>query len=627
MKRNLFYQATLLCAALAFSATFVHAQVPGSNVESESGVDVMDTYVVTPSKFPQISGEVGSSISLITGEEIDTRQIYSFEDAIKFSPGVIVASTGQKGSVSSVFLRGVNSNQTQFVIDGVRINDSNIPAFLFVGSGVTHNLSRIEVLRGPQSALYGGEAIGGVISLWSPKGHGDPTAEWEFYAGSFSSFGTQFSTQGAEGPLAYSVSVGWENTENDRINNNFENLYYAARFDYAMNEATSVGMTIRGADREFGVPGDIFTNDPDNLNLETYNLLTGYIDHQVNDVWNTHLLAGWFNQNFEDIQPFGPFLPPAVSEIDNDKVVLDWRNTFQLPGGHTTLLGVGYEHTGVVNTGFANVDETDTLISLYLEQLVQVTDAFSLTGGVRWEDYASFGDVTTWRGTGRYRFDKLGTTLRASAGSGFRTPSFFELFAQNAFFQGNPDLEPEESVGYDVGIEQEVGELGIFGVTWFHNDLDQLITSDFTVFPSTVVNIDEASTQGIEVDWRSYLTKSLSYRVAYTYLEAENDVTGARLLRRPEHTLSFDINNTFADRFTLGFGGYWIQNRHDIDPVTYATITGDDYLKARIYGDLDVTDNIEVNLRIENAFDEEYMEVEGFPGRGLGVFGGVKLRF
>lgn len=629
LKPNFVQKTHLLGAALTVMVTLLQAQEPEiTETETPENIPILEGYVVTPAKFPQISSEVGSTISLITGQTIETSQIYSFEDAIKLSPGVIVASTGQKGSVSSVFMRGVNSNQVQLVIDGVRINDSNIDSNLFLGSGVSHNMSRIEVLRGPQSALYGGEAVGGVISLWSPKGYGDPGSEIEFYGGSFGTFGTQFSSLGAEGPSSYSVSVGWESTENDRlVNNDFEDLYYAARLDHAMSDVTTVGVTIRGANREYGAPGDIFTNDPDDSNRETFNLLTGYLDHQVNDLWNTHLLAGWLYQNYEDIQRFGGLAPDMITEINNDKAVLDWRNTFTLPAGHTSLFGIGYEHTNVTNNGFSDIDEADSLISLYFEQLLQVTDDLALTGGVRWEDYSSFGEALTWRGTGSYHLDETATTFRASVGSGFRAPSFFELYGQNFFYTGNPELEAEGSVGWDVGVDQEVGDLGIFGVTWFHNDLDQLITGDFAVFPSTVVNLDEAFTQGLEVDWRGTINNTLNYRLAYTYLEAENAVTGARLLRRPEHTLSFDVNTLLADRLRLGMGGYWIQNRLDVDPLTFATIDGDDYFLARFYGSLEVTKNVELNLRVENAFDEDYVEVEGFPGRGLGVFGGAKIRF
>ncbi|MEO0448280.1 MAG: TonB-dependent receptor, partial [Verrucomicrobiota bacterium] len=156
---------------------------------------------------------------------------------------------------------------------------------------------------------------------------------------------------------------------------------------------------------------------------------------------------------------------------------------------------------------------------------------------------------------------------------------------------------------------------------------DGLITSDFSVFPSTVINEDEASTSGVEVEWQgSLLDDSLSYLIAYTYLDTEGD-NGARLLRRPRHTLGFDLQTRPTDRLQLGMGGYWVEDRVDIDPVTFGRIPGDDYFLARFYGSYDLIEAVQLKLSIENAFDEEYEEIAGFPGRGLGIFGGLTARF
>ena len=155
-----------------------------------------ETLVVTPTKFAASPEDVGSAVTLLPAKELKARQIRTFREALQIVPGVTLASSGQPGSVSSVFLRGVNSNQTQFLVDGIRISDSNVFSNNFIGGAVTHNLQAIEILRGPQSALYGGEAIGGVISLWSPRGEGDPSGELQLGGGSFGTFHTQLSSMG-----------------------------------------------------------------------------------------------------------------------------------------------------------------------------------------------------------------------------------------------------------------------------------------------------------------------------------------------------------------------------------------------------------------------------------------------
>ncbi len=615
-------------ALLVAFAVNAHAQSP--EAESESAADQaiesteieLETFVVTPTKFPLPQREVGNAITIIPGSDLEARQIRSFEDALRFAPGVTFASSGQTGSNTSLFVRGVSSNQTQLMVDGVRINDSNILAQPFTGAGMAHHLDSIEVLRGPQSALYGGEAIGGVINLTTPRGSGTPSSEIEAMTGSFGTFGSRFSSSGELGTTAYSLSVGYDETQNDRPNNDFENLYFAGRIDQALSEQTTLGFTFRGAERQFGSPGSVVDQDPDNLDQDSFLLLTTYLDHNFNDQLNTRLIAGYLNQDLDF-----EFPPVGSSTIASEKVVLDWRNTLEWGGGHVSLLGVGFENTSVSNNGFGGVDDTEQLFSLYLQQLLQVTQALSLTGGLRWEDYESFGDTVNYRGAGAYHLEETGTTFRASVGTGFRAPSFFELFARSPFFVGNPNLSPEESLGWDVGVEQEINGLGTLAVTWFDNQLDDLIATSFVGPVSSVANLESASTSGLEVAWAGSLMDRLNYQLAYTYLEATNDATGDRLVRRPTHTLGFDVHTLVFDRLTLGAGGYWLDDRLDIDAATFETISGDDYFIARFYTNYAVHQNFDLFFRVENAFDMEYEEIAGFPGRSLGVFGGAKLRF
>jgi vitamin B12 transporter len=612
--------AAIVLSTTALAQNVADTQVP-TDTQSPARSWSEEAIVVTPTKFPIAPGDVGSAVSVIREDELATRQINTLEEAIRIVPGVITASSGQAGSVASVFLRGANSNQTQFLVDGIRISDSNVFSNNFAGGAVAHNLDAIEILRGPQSALYGGEAIGGVISLWSRQGEGDPTGDIELSAGSFDSFRTRLGAQGRIDDTSYSLSTGWETTANDRPHNDFEQFLYTARIDHSLSEATSVGMTVRGALREFESPGSRFENDPDNTDEEEFLLLTAYLDHKLNDVWKTHLLAGWLNQDLSF-----DFPPVGASRIDNEKIVVDWRNTLEWGSGHTTLFGFGFENNSVENNGFGAIDDTETIVALYLQQVLAVTEAFTITGGGRWEDYDSFGNIFTWRAAAAYHCDATATTLRGSVGSAFRAPSFFELFASSESFIGNPDLDAEESLGWDVGIEQDAGSLGKLTLTWFENDIDDLISSDFSRYPATVTNLEQASTSGLECEWTGHISDQITWRMAYTYLRATNDTTGEKLLRRPEHTLGFNVNWSPSERLTLGMGGYWLQDRSDIDPESYATIEGDNYFIARLYGSFSLCENAAVNLRIENAFDEDYDEVAGFPGRGLGIFGGLKIR-
>jgi vitamin B12 transporter len=589
---------------------------------SSSPVFDAETVVITASKIPQKPEAVGSAFSVLPGAELDRSQIRKIDQALWLSPGVIVATSGQTGAISSIFLRGTNSNQTQIMVDGIRISDANIRAENFLGTESTGLTQSIEVLRGPQSALYGGEAIGGLINLQLPRGLGTPVTVFDSLTGSFDTFGCRLTSSGEVDGFGYALSTSWDITANDRPHNDFANLQHALRLDVPVSEATTLGFTIRGAHRSYQSPGSVFEADPDNIEEEEFLLATGSIDTQLTEGWNTRLLAGWLQQDLGYIAP--PF-PESI--IDHTKLSLDWRNTFVWNEALTTLIGVNYESRTMGNTGFGTVSESDSLIAASLEQSLTLGDRLSLTGGGRWEHYRSFGEALTWRGTAAYHVPETGTTFRGSAGTGFRAPSFFELYAQDPFFQGNPNLSPETSTGWDAGISQEIGKLGTLGLTWFQNDLQDLIVSDFSAVPFTVVNLASATTSGAELEFTGHLGSRWHYRLAYTYLQAEDDETGERLLRRPKHTAGFDVNTVLFDRLTIGVGGQYLEDRLDVDPVSFAPIVGDDYFVGRVYGDLQVNDHTDVHLSIENVADEEYNVIAGYPGRGLGVFGGLKIEF
>lgn len=623
-KKHIIKLTGAISALALLSPAFAQNEEAETETNDES-IATLETYVVTPTRFPLSPDDVGNAITVITSSELEARQITRVEDALKYAPGVVFGSTGQQGSSSAVFVRGVNSNQTQLMVDGVRINDANINSQPFLGGARAHHLQSIEILRGPQSALYGGEAMGGVINILTPRGSGDPSTTFDVLAGSFSTFNSNVAHSGEDGPLAWSFSGGYDTTDNDRQNNDFMNAYWAGRVDYALSENATLGFTFRGADREYGSAGSIFDNDPDNTDRDLFQLYTTYLDYQLTDRLSGKVTVGYLDQQLQFLTP-----PDASqnSEINHEKWILDSRHTYEWDGGHTSLFGVGYEASDYSNIGgFGNLVESDDLVSLYFQQQQQLTEALSATAGVRWEEYDSFGDAVTWRGAAAYQVAATGTTIRGSVGSGFRAPSFAELYSSSQFFVGNSDLDPEESLGWDVGVEQPIGDSHVISVTYFENDLTDLISTDFSGSVLSVDNIEEAETSGVEIQVGGELVPDLNYVLAYTYLEADNLTTGDRLLRRPKHTLAFDVNTTFGDKLTLGAGAYWLDNRVDLDPTTFTTIPGDDYFVTRFYGNLNVCEDLDVYFRVENAFDEKYDEVAGFPGRGFGVFGGVKYRF
>lgn len=582
----------------------------------------LDTYVVSATRVETPKENVGSAVSKVTHDQIEARQIITFDEVIRIAPGVTVAPSGQRGSISSVFLRGTESDHTQIVIDGIRINDSNILPNIFLGGEYAHHMESVEILRGPQSALYGGEAIGGVIALTTPRATGDPLLTWETSAGSFQSFDSVLSAQIADGPAAWSLSLGREMTDNSRPNNDFEQFFYSGRFDVDFSDQLRAGFTARGANRTFEMPGTVLWPDPDDWGESEFSLWTAWLEADLTDIWNSRLTGG-----FLDLENRYEFPPYGNSREHYQKDTVDWRNVVSWNDHLTSVFGVEWE-TSKTTKNIYSINEKESILAAYGQQSVTLFDDLSLTGGGRWEEYDSFGSIWTWRTAGAYRIERTGTVLRSSYGTGFRAPSFDDLYGFYPAFPpyppylGNPALRPETSEGWDAGIEQRLGNAATLGLTWFANDIQDMIVIDYAAVPNTASNAEMAHTEGLEAELRGSLQDRVFWQVAYTYLEADNETSGTRLPRRPEHTLGFDLRTVWLDdRLTLGFGGYSVQNR--VDPFGPLG----DYFLARAYGAFQLTENLTVQLRLENAFDEDYDEISGYPGRPQGVFGGVKLNF
>ena len=628
-KPTLQWSATIcrLAIALTIASTAIAQDEPLEEFDLfDPDAPFLGPVVVTANRYPIPLTDSGSSVTALNGETLETQQIRSLENSLRLVPGVITATTGARGSNTAIFLRGTESDQTQIRVDGIRVSDSNILPSPFLGGENIHNLGSIEVLRGPQSSLYGGESIGGVISLTTRRGEGEPTFSLFGEAGSFNTFSGGFSGQGQVGGLAYSLSAGAESTQNDRANNDFEQYQSSLRLDFQPVEDTTLTFTLRQAYREYGSPGTTASNDPDNLDRDDTILLSSHLETRVNDLWTTHLTFGTLFQEFEFEAP------PATTEVDSNRIVADWHNVLEFSEHHTTLFGAGAEHTSIENSGFGNVDETEDLFSLYGQHTIHFTEAFAITGGGRYEDYDSVGDKWTYRGTATYTLDRTGTRLHGSYGSAFKAPSFLDLYGLAPFvFVGNPDLVPEESTGWDIGIEQQLGASHLIDVTWFHNDIENLIDFVFPggfFAPGTTVNVDEATTEGLEVALRGSFAETINYSLAYTYLLAENETAGTRLLRRPHHTLSFDINAQLCERLLLGFGGHLVNDRKDVGfQLPFGTVEGDNYFTARVYGNYTLSEKVALSFRVENVFDEDYQEVAGFPALPLGAYAGIRIDF
>ncbi len=300
---------------------------------------------------------------------------------------------------------------------------------------------------------------------------------------------------------------------------------------------------------------------------------------------------------------------------------MDWTSNW-------VTVGINGEQTHTQNDGFGQIDRRQSLFAVFVEDEFTPLPNLFLTGGLRSDDFDTFGKATTGRATVAWLPDGKTLKLRASYGTSFRSPSFLDLYGKDAFYVGNPNLRPEKARGWDAGVDWYLPEKrGTLSATWFQTDYTDLIVSDFSVFPSTVYNAAKARTRGLELGAQTTLGGALEARVAYTYLEAENLTDGTRLLRRPRHAFNADAWHDFGHGVTVGAGVVFVAGREDVDALTFATIDAEDYTVARLYAAWQVNERFTLKGRIENLLNEKYEAVNGYPALGFGAFVGAEWKF
>jgi vitamin B12 transporter len=293
---------------------------------------------------------------------------------------------------------------------------------------------------------------------------------------------------------------------------------------------------------------------------------------------------------------------------------------------HRLTGGVTAEANHTRNTGFGAINERQTLLAVFAQDEFTPVDDVHLTAGLRNDDFDTFGRATTGRGTAAWLVAQRRLKLRASYGTAFRSPSFLDLYGQSAFYTGNPNLRPERARGWDAGVDFYLpGDRGTIGVTWFETRFRDLIAS--TPNFRSVENIQRARTRGAEVSAQVLLPAAVQLRASYTYLEADNLTAGTRLLRRPRHRAGLDLARDFSPALSLGIGFAHTAQREDVHARTFRVVDQEDFSVVRAYGRWQLGDRLALRARIENALDEDYEEVNGYPALGVGGYAGVEWKF
>jgi vitamin B12 transporter len=560
----------------------------------------LDQLIVSALRMPGEASRTTSAVTLLDPRELENRGVLDLRQALNEVPGVTATSTsGQTGAIGSVFIRGTTTSYSQLVVDGVRLSDSTAPSGNFFSGARLDDLGRIEVLRGAQAAIHGGEAVGGVIWLETARGEGDPKTRLRIEGGSFDSLNGHLSHSGKEGSFSWFVGGGYDGTHNDDISQDFDQARAALRMEWAQSDNLTLGMTYRAADSRFQ-----YENFGTNTDHTDSGLATIYADARLAPGWLARFTLGRYEENYDNDTAFGNY------GTDLERTVLSTDQSFEINRHHRLLGGAFLEQSDFSNT--IGTDSDEVRYGAHLGWEWSPLESIVTEAVVRWEDYADYDDQVTWRvGASWQALEK--TRLRGGIGKAFRTPTFLDLYG-TTFGAGNPNLDAEESIGWDAEIEQRVGENHMVSATWFENSIDSRIQS----FPTPPVNLPgETPTRGLEFALNGALGESVSYRVAWTWL-------GASLQDQPDNTATASIDWRASENFLLGIGATYVDER------SYGGGPLDDYLLLRLYGSYEIRENLTLHARVENLRDDAYeLSRFGTPiqGAGLGFFAGVTAEF
>jgi vitamin B12 transporter len=617
------FACSLACAALSFadpaaSTTQIAFLAPRD-------VMLLDRIIVSASRSPQAARYTPSSVTAHDLSYLGSAQVLSLEEVLDRTPGISLVSLGGRGSQASVYIRGSEIDHVLFFVDGVRMNSAQAGYAGFLGGADLNGLERIEILRGPQSTLYGSSAIGGVILLEtaSTATSSDTQARGvaQARAGSFDTFGASIAARASAGPVRSSVSLGYEETDNFRPGNAFKALSYSTRLEANLASQLLLGATLRGQDVAYDEVGSLSfpgNGRADNLN----HLATVYSQWTPTATFASRLTGGWHQNEFTwTDKTYGP---SSNFYTRNTREILDWQNTWDASSRLRIIGGVNAE-TATYSSG--GKDLKDRLRSAYLSTSVRPTKSLTVEGGVRTDDYDLTERADTWRSGASYRIDKSGTKLRATYGTGFKAPTVVNRFGSPPFYGASPLIGPEKSKGWDAGFDQEVfGEKLVASVTYFQNRFRDLILStyDFSSGKYIANNVRRARSEGVELGITAKPTEPLTLRAAYTYTSALDlsAVKTTRLPRRPRHITDLDAEYQATRAWLIGVGVHF-----EADRVLSTTVRLEDFTTTRLYTSYTLNDAVSLKFRIENVLDETYAEVAGYPSAPRAVYTSIDWKF
>ncbi|NWG54404.1 MAG: TonB-dependent receptor [Hydrogenophilaceae bacterium] len=592
---------------------------------------------------------LGASVTTISAEDVETRQTRVISDLLRDAPGVSVSRTGAVGGQTQIRMRGAEGNHTLVLIDGMEVADPYFGEFDFA-TLIADEVARIEVLRGQQSALYGSDAIGGVIHYITASGAEAPGARGRIEYGSFNSWDASARVAGVAGPVDFAVSAGYQATDGVPTARGgvrdvgAENYVLSGRFVFTLAENARIRAIGRYAnttadtnDQDFNWPpgptyGFAIDSDDYTENEGAYGLISGEWEW-LDGAWSNALTLQGVEAGREAFSG-GAF--ESGSEGSRLKVSYVGSLAFGGQGFEQTLTGaIDFEREGAQTTSpgapppFSDKREIDN-VGYAVQYDAVVGGRLGFGAAYRFDSNERFDDADTYRLQGSYMFDS-GARVHAAAGAGIKNPGYSELYGfVGATYVGNPALTPEYSRGWEVGVEQRFfADQAWVDVTYFNSTLEDEIALSCALFPlCTPINLaTESEQQGVEVSAQATVGNWRLFG-SYTWLDATQN--GVEEVRRPPHIASVNVSwrapsDAYGAFVTVRYNGETFDNNFTLSgpyPIQLPAFT-----LVNIGGDVRMSEAISLYARVENALDEEYEEVYTYRAPERAFYVGVRAGF
>ncbi|WP_395371075.1 TonB-dependent receptor plug domain-containing protein [Komagataeibacter diospyri] len=624
--------------------------------------------------------DIGTSMTIITEKQIQTQQRRSLTDILARQPGLNVVQTGGPGGTSSIFMRGNNANEVKVRLDGMDINDGSSSTGMFdAGAFVTDGMGRIEILRGPQSGLYGADAMAGVIDITTAQGQGRFRPFVRIEGGGYGTFNQTFGARGSRGRFHYNVEFSHYRMDGFHNIPSYIERYYGAdrQQRHEGNRNDNRGVNIRlGYDVthnfDLGLTARLIQDN--NHSYSVYDLQSEnlYGDKGVREQTTqneaivrgtAHLVSfhGLFDQVLglgymtnrnrwtETGTAYGSPISPDPDYYRSSRMKVDWHGTFNLRQYGQLLIGAEHFHdtfntshtaSSMWDSGYDTSASMDTTAG-YGQYQGNWHHILYGAANIRYDANSRYGNHVTWRVAPAIHVPGTGTIIKASAGSGFHGPSLYQLFASQVGAgyseKGNPDLKAEQLVGYDAGVEQKLLHDRLnFGATWYDSRVRNLIQSSLSIdsaydYNYSYANVAKARMYGVEafVNWKAL--RGLEFNLSYTWTHARDEADHNELLQRPQH--KFNFNTTWTPIRDLTFSGNILYTSGWRGLPVIGSETCSTCAKGHGYFTIDVAANYQINryvsvyARADNLLDHQFEDPIGYLQPGRAGYGGFMLNY